>query len=63
MRKDIPLVVTPKPDGGFTATSPYLPELVAEGRTEEEALANARQAVAAVIEHCKELGHPLPPTV
>ncbi len=63
MREHIPVTVMPKPEGGFTATSPYLPEFVAEGRTEEEAVANVRQAVAAAIEHCKELGHPLPPTV
>ena len=27
----VPLVVTPQPEGGYTVTSPLLPELITEG--------------------------------
>jgi antitoxin HicB len=37
----IPLVLTPQPEGGYTVTSPLLPELVTEGDTVEEAMADA----------------------
>jgi antitoxin HicB len=35
----IPLVFTPQPEGGYTVTSPLLPELLTEGDTLEEAQA------------------------
>ena len=56
----VPLVLTPQPEGGYTVTSPLLPELVTEGDTVEQALANVRDAVAAVVEAYQELGRPLP---
>jgi len=59
MSYQLPLVFTPLPEGGFTVTSPVLPELVTEGDTMEEALANARDALAAVIEAYQDLGLPL----
>jgi len=46
----LPLLLSPQPEGGFTVTSPLLPELVTEGDTVEEALANAQDALAAVVE-------------
>ncbi len=46
----IPLVLDPQPEGGYTVTSPLLPELITEGETVSEALANAEDAFAAVIE-------------
>jgi antitoxin HicB len=57
----IPLLLSPQPEGGFTVTSPVLPELVTEGDTLDEALANARDALAAVVEAYEDLGRPLPP--
>ena len=33
----VPLVFSPQPEGGFTVTSPFLPELVSEGDTLDEA--------------------------
>jgi antitoxin HicB len=57
-----PLVLTPQPEGGFTVTSPLFPELVTEGDTADEALDNARDALAAVIETYQDLGRELPPT-
>jgi len=43
MRYKIPLVLTPQSGGGFTVTSPLLPELITEGDTVEDALANVRE--------------------
>jgi predicted RNase H-like HicB family nuclease len=48
MHYKIPLVLSPQPEGGFTVTSPLLPELVTEGDTAEEAMDNVRDALAAV---------------
>jgi antitoxin HicB len=56
----IPLVLTPQPEGGFTVTSPLLPELVTEGDTLEEALGNVQDAVRAVIEMYGDLGRDFP---
>jgi antitoxin HicB len=59
----IPLLLEPQPEGGFTVTSPVLPELVTEGDTVDEAVANARDALAAVIEAYEDLGRPFPPNL
>jgi antitoxin HicB len=56
----LPLVFTPQPEGGFTVTSPVLPELITEGDTLDEAYANVRDALAAVLEIYSEEGRPLP---
>jgi antitoxin HicB len=59
----IPLVFEPQPEGGFTVTSPLVPELVTEGDTVEDALENVRDALAAVIEAYQEMGKTLPPNL
>ncbi|MDE0142926.1 MAG: type II toxin-antitoxin system HicB family antitoxin [Caldilineaceae bacterium] len=46
----IPLVLEPQPEGGYTVTSPLLPELITEGDTMVEALANVEDAFCAVVE-------------
>ena len=56
----IPLVLDPQPEGGYTVTSPLLPELITEGDTVSEALANAEDAFAAVVEIYEDRGRPLP---
>ena len=56
----VPLVFTPQPAGGFTVTSPVLPELVTEGDTLDEAYANVPDALAAVIELYADQNQPLP---
>ena len=56
----IPLLLSPQPEGGFTVTSPLLPELVTEGDSVDEAIANARDAFAAVVEAYADLGRDLP---
>ena len=46
----IPLVLEPQPEGGYTVTSPLLPELITEGETISECLVNAEDAFAVVVE-------------
>ena len=60
MIRRVPLIFAPQPEGGFTVTSPVLPELVTEGDTLEEAFANVADALAAVLEIYSEQGRPLP---
>ena len=38
----VPLVMTPQPEGGYTVTSPLLPELVTEGDSICDALETSR---------------------
>ncbi|MCY3707446.1 MAG: type II toxin-antitoxin system HicB family antitoxin [Caldilineaceae bacterium] len=56
----IPLVLEPQPEGGYTVTSPLLPELITEGDTMVEALANVEDAFCAVVEIYEDRGRPLP---
>ena len=60
MNHRIPVVLTPQPEGGYTETSPLLPKLVTEGDSVDKALANVRDALAAVIELYEDLGRSLP---
>ena len=56
----IPLVLTPQAEGGYSVTSPLLPELVTEGDSVADAIDNARDAFAAVVELYEDLGRSLP---
>ena len=56
----VPLILTVQPEGGYTVTSPMLPELVTEGDTPEEALENVKDALVAVLEIYEDLGKPFP---
>ncbi len=44
------VVLEPSPDGGFTVYVPALPGCISEGETEEEAMANIREAVELYLE-------------
>ena len=44
------VVLDPDPEGGCTVTVPAIPSVVTEGETEEEALANAREAIELALE-------------
>jgi antitoxin HicB len=61
------VVLEPQEGGGFTALVPALPEVVSEGETKEEALANVEEAIRAVLEfrHDRQLEIPAdtPPEV
>jgi antitoxin HicB len=59
----IPLIYTPQPEGGYTVTSPALPELLTEGDSLEEAQANVRDAFDAVVELYDEEGRALPASI
>jgi antitoxin HicB len=59
----VPLVFSPQPEGGYTVTSPVLPELLTEGDTLEEAQANVHDAFEAVVELYAEQGRQLPASI
>jgi len=59
----IPLLFSPQPEGGYTVTSPVLPELLTEGDSLEEAQANVRDAFEAVAELYADQGRPLPMSI
>jgi antitoxin HicB len=63
MHYKLPLIFEPQPEGGYTVTSPLLPELVTEGDNVEEALENVRDALAAVLEIYRDDGRTLPPNL
>ena len=60
MEYKIPLLLTPQDEGGYTVTSPLLPELVTEGDSLDEALENVKDAFVAVLELYQEMGRSLP---
>jgi len=60
MLRKLPLIFSPQPEGGFTVTSPVLPELLTEGDTLTEAFANVSDALAAVQELYAQQGRSLP---
>lgn len=62
MDSKVPLLLTPQAEGGYTVTSPLLPELVTEGDSIAEALENVKDALAAVIEIYQDQGRSLPQT-
>ena len=56
----IPLVLSPQPEGGYTVTSPVLPELITEGDTPEEVMRNVRDALEAALELYEDQSKPVP---
>ena len=54
------LVLDPQPEGGYVVTCPLLPELITEGEDVQDALHNANDALAAIIEAFADLNRPLP---
>jgi antitoxin HicB len=55
------VILEPQEGGGFTVLVPALPEVVTEGETEQEALANAEEAIRAILEYRQEQA-PAPPS-
>jgi antitoxin HicB len=53
------VVLEPQDGGGFTVLVPALPEVVTEGDDEAEALANAEEAIRAVLAYRHEHGIPI----
>jgi predicted RNase H-like HicB family nuclease len=56
----IRLHVEPLSEGGYVATSPDVPGLVAEGRSITEAIEIAQGLTRKIVESCTEHGDPLP---
>ena len=54
------IVLEPQEGGGFTVLVPALPEVVTEGDTEQEALANAEEAIRAVLSYRRDQGLAIP---
>ena len=54
------VILEPQEGGGFTVLVPALPEVVTEGENEQEALANAEEAIRAIIAYRQEQGIALP---
>jgi antitoxin HicB len=54
------LILEPQEGGGFTVLVPALPEVITEGDTEAEALANAEEAIRAILAYRRDHGLPIP---
>jgi len=54
------IVLEPQEGGGFTVLVPALPEVVTEGDTEDQALANAKEAIRAILEFRRDHGLSIP---
>ncbi len=55
------VVIYPGEDGFWVAECPSLAGCISQGATREEAIANAREAVAAYVEALEQDGIPVPP--
>ena len=47
-------------EGGYTVIVPSLPGCITQGDTWQEAMADAREAIAGYIEALKDIGKPVP---
>jgi len=54
------VVLEPQAEGGFTVLVPALPEVVTEGDTEAEALANVEDAIRLVLSYRRDQGLAIP---
>ncbi len=55
------VVLEPDEEGrGYTVRVPALPGCITQGRTREEALTNAQEAIAGFIEGLQKAGDPVP---
>jgi antitoxin HicB len=54
------VVLEPQEGGGYTVLVPALPEVITEGDSEQEALANAEEAIRAVLAYRRDHGLAIP---
>lgn len=54
------VILEPQEEGGFCVLVPALPEVVTEGDTEAEALANAEEAIRAIVSYRRDRGIAIP---
>ncbi len=57
------VLVEPDEDGVFVAEVPSLPGCISQGRTREEALRNAQEAVEVYVESLAAHGDAIPPPI
>lgn len=55
--------LSPEPEGGYTITVPALPGCVSFGESVDEALAMAREAIAAYLESLAKDREPIPESI
>ena len=56
----LPLILEPQPEGGYTITSPVVPELVTEADTLDQVIPHVADALAALLELYEDLNKPVP---
>jgi antitoxin HicB len=54
------VILEPQEGGGSTVLVPAFPEVITEGDIEQEALANAEEAIRAIVEYRRDNGIPIP---
>ena len=59
----LPLILEPQPEGGYTITSPVVPDLVTEADTLDQVVPHVADALAALLELYEDLGKPVPPAL
>ena len=57
---NLPLILEPQPEGGYTITCPLLANLITEADTLEEVVPNVSDALSALIEAYQDLGKSFP---
>ena len=62
IERSFTVVLEPEEEGGFSVSVPALPEIATQGDTLEEALANAREAIAIVLADRRERDEEIPPS-
>lgn len=60
MSRKFKIILEPQLEGGFTVFVPELPDVVSEGDTKEEAIANVKDAIEGYLLTMKEMGWPTP---
>ena len=56
----LPLTLEPQPEGGWTVTSPLIPEFLTEGDTIDEVLAHVQDCFATIVEIYEDGDRSLP---
>ena len=59
----LPLILELQPEGGYTITSPVVPELVTEADTLDQVVPHVADALATLLELYEDLGRPVPPAL
>jgi predicted RNase H-like HicB family nuclease len=57
------VIIEQDEDGVFVAEVPSLPGCVTQGQTRQEAIENAKEAIAAYLESLAAHGEPIPETI